>query len=251
MKQRPRLNRSARLVFTRDFHELRRGRLEQRADCTIAYDPGRIIPEAEPYHFGDPERPIVAHLRFRAGGPVADLVLRSRVGMHHHVPLTSKGEGALLTGTSQIPDDAQWIEVWFTYLCTDRTTRYDSDYGRNYTFRFLHDVRLLEAEIVDSPSVPTATLNCRAATTAEVEAVTFRYHITNQPRVKEVERAMQSVGTHAEGSRVWELNGDPVPTGAVLAFDFIYYVAGIRYKDDNEGQYYIAAPTHLTGTAGL
>lgn len=243
MGERRHFNEPASLLFTRDFHELRRGRLERGGDCTIVYDPARIIPEGEPYRFGDPERQITGHLRFRDAGPVTDIILRSRVGLLNHVPKTFKADGPMLTATFRVPDDAQQIMAWFTYLCRDGTALYDSDYGRNHTFRFYDQLRLLDARIVTDPNALRATLTCRVETTADVETVIVRYHITNQPGPKEVERAMKPVGTDTtDDRRVWELAGELLPADAVVALDLIYYVNGNRHKETNQGQYFIAAP---------
>ena len=76
-----------------------------------------------------------------------------------------------------------------------------------------------------------------------------RYHITNQAELKEIERAMQPVDTGtSDDRRDWELAGEPVPIGAVLAFDFIYYIDGERYKENNQGQYFIAAPAQIAAS---
>jgi uncharacterized protein DUF6209 len=252
MKQRSHFSHSANLLFTRDFHELRRGRLEQGGNCTIFYDPARIVPEGDAYLFGDPARPIVAHLRFTDGGPVMDLALQSRVGLLSYVPKTFKADGPMLTATFPVPDNAQWIMVWFTYQSTDGTTLYDSAYGRNHVLRFYDEIQLLNADIAVDPNAPTATFTCRVEATTGVETVIVRYHITNQPQVigqaelKEVERAMKPIGTDtSDGSRVWELAGEPVPTGAVLAFDLIYYIDGERHKENNQGQYFIASSLRI------
>jgi hypothetical protein len=245
MDQRSHFSHSASLLFTRDFHELRRGRLKRGGDCTIFYDPTRIVPEGEEYRFGDPEKPIVAHLRFHDSGPVTDLTIESRVGMLDYVPITFKADGPMLRATFQIPDNAQFIIAWFTYQCADGTILYDSDYGRNHVLRFFDQVQLLDTDIVTHRNTPTATFTCR------VEAMIVRYHMTNQPELKEVEKAMNPVGTDTlDGHRVWELAGEPVPTSAVLAFDLIYYVDGERHKEDNQGQYFIAAPVRIAASSG-
>ena len=243
MDQRTHFRHPASLLFTRDFHELRRGSLERGADCTILYDPGRIMPPGEPYRFGDPERPVIGHLRFRDGGPVTDLTLESRVGLLDYVPVTLKADGPMLSATFRVPDDAQWIMAWFTYRAVDGTVLYDSDDGRNHVLRFFGEVDLLDAAIIPSPDRRGASFRCRVEATADVEAVVVRYHITTSPQVNEVQRPMTPVGPETPaGHRVWQLADEQVPDGATLAFDLIYWVDGARHKEDNQGQYFIAAP---------
>jgi hypothetical protein len=252
MDQRKHFSHPASLLFTRDFHELRRGRLERGGECTILYDPARIVPPDEAYRFGDPERPVVAHLRFREGGPVMDLALQSRVGLLDYVPVTLKWDGPMLSATFRIPDDAQWIMSWFTFRSADGTIRHDSDYGRNHLLRFFGEVHLLAAEVVSLPDGAAATFTCRVEATADVEAVTVRYHITNRPEVKEVERAMTPVGADTpDGGRVWQLAGEQIPDGATVAFDLVYHIDGERHKEDNQGQYFIGAPVRSVAASGL
>jgi Family of unknown function (DUF6209) len=249
MDQSNHFSHAASLLFTRDFHELRRGHLGRGGDCAILYDPARIVPDGETYLFGDPARPIVAHLRFTDDGPVMDLILESQVGLLDHVPTTFKADGPMLTATFRIPDNAQWIMAWFTYQSTDGQKVYDSAYGQNYVLRFFDEIQLLNADITVDPSAPTATFTCRTETTADVEKMIVRYHITNQAELKEIESAMQPVSTGtSDDRRDWELAGEPVPIGAVLAFDFIYYIDGERHKENNQGQYFIAAPAQIAAS---
>jgi len=39
---------------------------------------------------------------------------------------------------------------------------------------------------------------------------------------------------------LWETPDIPVPHGAVIAFDLVYFVEGNRFKDDNRGFYFLA-----------
>ncbi|HET9255292.1 MAG TPA: DUF6209 family protein [Pseudonocardiaceae bacterium] len=243
MDQPDHFNHAAGLLFTRDFHELRRGRLERGGDCTLLYDPARIVPDGETYLFGDPARPIVAHLRFTDDGPVLDRRLESRVGLLDYVPTTFKADGPMLTTTFPIPENAKWIMSWFTYQSATGEILYDSAYGQNHVLRFFDEVRLLNTGITVQPGAPTAIFTCRAETAAEVERMIVRYHITNQTELTEIERAMQPAGTATPvDRRDWELTAEPVPIGGVLAFDFVYYIDGERHTENNQGQYFIAAP---------
>lgn len=51
-------------TYTNDFHKLLYGDLRPGAELVVRYDPKRIVPEGEPYRFGDPNSPIVAHAAF-------------------------------------------------------------------------------------------------------------------------------------------------------------------------------------------
>lgn len=43
-----------------------------------------------------------------------------------------------------------------------------------------------------------------------------------------------------EGRTVWETHDVTVPAGRVVAFDFIYFADDRRFKDNNQGQFFLA-----------
>src|SRR4051794_1475621 len=126
------------VMFTRDFREFIRGGFQPGALVAIRYDPYRIVPPGDDYTFGDPARPVVAHLRFNEGGPVTDLVLVSHSGMHQDVTDWKARRVPMLTGNITIPEGADWMDIWFSFASGGREV-FDSNWGKNYRLRFYRD----------------------------------------------------------------------------------------------------------------
>ena len=253
MSQRINQSNPPHLVFTEDFHQLLRGRLEPGSTVTISYDPDRIIAPGDPYVFGDPARPVVAHLQFRPGGPVIDLPLVSPAGVLEYAPTTVTGQGPMLKGVFDVPADAEWVMVWFSFVGADGSVRWDSNDGANTIFRFQHeDIRLLEAAVITPEGTPLSYFTCRVEADEAVEAITARYRVTNLLTPSDCPDApLQRTGEGSGGRVVWVLKGAPVPQGSVVAFDLLYYVGGRRFKDNNQGQYFIAGEPEKMRAVGL
>jgi hypothetical protein len=234
---------AARLIFTLDFHELLKGDLEPGNLCTLAYAPNRIVPDDEVSSQAYNVRPVVAHLQFHQSAPPISLPLAGWRG-DPMIALTETDEdGAVLRTTFTVPSDAEWVMVWFSYTDSDGHTLYDSDFGKNFMFRFLaRDLMLLEAAVVSEAGRPTATFICRVSTAPEVDSVRVRYRITNQrpePPRRVVELS-QGPGPDVSARRIWEARDITVPPHSTLAFDLQYFVGDRIFKDDNQGQYFLA-----------
>jgi hypothetical protein len=242
----------ARLIFTLDFHELLKGDLEPGRPCLLAYAPNRIVPDDEVNAQAYNVRPVVAHLQFRRNAPPISLPLPGWRG-DPMIALTETDEdGAVLSTTFTVPPDAEWVMAWFSYADSDGHTLYDSDFGRNFMFRFLaRDLILLEAAVVSETGRPTATFICRVAIAPAVDSVRARYRITNQ-RPEPSRRAVelhQAAGLDIsgrpeagsqDGMDIWETRDVTVPPDSTLAFDLQYSVGDRIFKDDNQGQYFLA-----------
>lgn len=253
MSQRINQSNPPHLVFTEDFHQLLRGRLEPGSTVNISYDPDRIVKPEDDYTFGDPARPVVAHLQFKTGGAVTDLTLASPAGVLEYAPTTVTGQGPMLTGAFEVPADAEWVMVWLSFEGAGGAVRWDSNDGANTVFRFQQeDFRLLEAAVVNGGGAPLSYFTCRVEADEGVEAITARYRVTNNPATPDYPEApLQRTEEGAGGRVVWELKGAPVPQGSVVAFDLLYYVGGRRFKDNNQGRYFIAGEPARMQAAGL
>lgn len=253
MSQRINQNDPPHLIFTEDFHQLLRGRLEPGTTCSISYDPDRIVKPEDNYVFGDPARPVVAHLQFKPGGPVTDLPLVSQAGVLEYAPTTVTGQGPMLKAVFDVPADAEWVSVWFTFVSADGAVHYDSNDGANIIFRFQQeDLRLLEAAVTTGEGAPLSFFTCRVEADESVEAITARYRVTNSATLSDFSEApLQRTAEGSAGRVIWELTGAPVPQGSVVAFDLLYYVGGRRFKDNNQGQYFIAGEPEKMRSVGL
>ena len=230
------------LVFTRDFHETISGWFLRGHPLTISYDPARIVPPGDDYRFGDRSRPIVAHVRFRRGGPVFDIALEAWVGTPDYI-ITTPDRAPKLQGQIAIPEDAEWVTVWVTYQRPDGHVLYDSSFGRNFRFRFYHEeLEVLQSDVLHGPGSPLGKLVVRVATTPDVQRVVLRYRVLADPLPPDATRVdMRRTGApDVHGRSVWETAGVAVPADRAISYDFVYFADDRPFKDNNQGQFFLA-----------
>lgn len=243
MIKRREVGKHAQITFTRNFHELVTGDLRPGHSVVLSYDPDRIVPPQEQYVFGDPTRPIVAHVQFHRGDPPMNLVLASPGGLIANPDKDVTGQGSMLKTRFMIPSDADWLIAWFSYLSLSGATLYDSDYGENFIFSFpCRDVAVLSADLVSDPQTPYSGLAIQIATAPGIEAVSARFRSLGTPTAPSQEVSLERTGrTDAHhGWPVWSIAGVPVPYRSVVRFKVYYWIRGHRFKDDNTGNYYFA-----------
>jgi hypothetical protein len=243
MSRRISTGKSPHIIFTYDFHQLVYGELLADRDCTLSYDPLRIVPADDSYQFGDPSRPIIAHVQRQRSPSVHDVVLRSRTGKLHDIDIDYTGQGSMLHGQFHIYTDCEEVVVWFSYQDRTGGTRWDSDYGANYRFRFVsEDLKFLKVEVESRIAVDQLKVQLAAA--PEIERVIVRYRIVNdltKPTQEYLVELSPTTQRDSEGGRLWSL-AIALPQGAVVAYDLLYFVRGRRFKDDNSGRYFVVAP---------
>ncbi|MDB5313823.1 MAG: hypothetical protein JWO38_8025 [Gemmataceae bacterium] len=228
---------------TNEFREGVTGWFLRGHPLTISYDPTRVVPPGDDYRFGDPARPVVAHVQFREDGPVTAVRLESWIGTPTTAAPTSAGRAPKLQGRIDIPDDAEWVTVWVTYTRPDGTTLYDSSFGRNFRFRFYHDeLAVLRSDVVPKPGSGGGRLAVRVATDPAVERVVVRYRVlTDPPPPAPTSVDLRRTGEDdPEGRTIWEAPDVAVPADRVTAFDFVYFAADRPFKDNNQGQFFLA-----------
>ena len=229
------------ITFTSDFHELVTGDLCPDNPVTLKYDPKRIIPKDEDYRFGDPKRPIIAHVQFGKGKPESSQALVSQIGIIENPVNDPTGHRFVLTARFDIPPDAEELIVWFSHLAQSGEMHYDSDEGANYRFGFAsYDVTVLDATVVSDPQTPYSGFAVTVAADDKIEAVSVRYRVVSDTEFRD-EKPLQKTGQHDdEGHSIWEVAGLTVPYQAMVRFKVFYWIGGQRYKDDNSGHYYLA-----------
>jgi Family of unknown function (DUF6209) len=236
-----------RITFTRDFHELVRGDLRPGTDVRLRYDPARIIPPGEDYVFGDPAHRITVHLMFPPNADVVSIPLHSRAGMLTDPDTDLSGTGSVLTATAHVPDSATAMALWFTHDGPYGPTNYDSDMGRNFHFGFTSlQIRPLAATVGPGGSgsdVFTATV----AAAPQVRRVTVHMRIVGE--TVSTDHDLKPSGAHEkDGWALWGLDPVGVPKDSVVRFKLYFWTGDIRYKDDNDGLYYLVhqgKPEHV------
>ena len=231
----------AEITFTCDFHELVGGDLRPGGPVLLRYDPLRIVPPEDPYRFGDPEQPVIAHLSFRQGATPIDVPLRSPAGLVPCPDVDLTGQGSMLSVRIDVPADAEQLTVWFSYIMTSGEIRYDSDYGANYRFGFpSREISVARATVTRRPDEPFDLLELTVSATDAVEDVAAPFFLVADPSCAKHAARLQRVGQNGGGLGVsWRASID-VPHGAIVRFKVCYWIGGRRLTDDNTGAWYIA-----------
>lgn len=242
MRRKLRAGQPAEITFTCDFHELPAGDLQPGAPLLLRYDPQRIVPADEPYRFGDPERPIIAHLRFRADDRSVDVVLRSPSGVVACPDMDPTGQGSMLSARIDVPGDADRLIVWFSFVRASGETVYDSNLGTNYRFGFpARDIRRVEATVERRPEQPSDRFAVRVETAPAIEAVGVKYTLVADTACAKHEVPLERMAeAAADGAGVLWRGGTEVPHGAVVRFKLCYWIEGRRLIDDDAGAHYLA-----------
>nr|AXM42916.1 hypothetical protein [Pyxidicoccus fallax] len=231
------LGKPAALYFTHTWNQRLEGDLTPGGKLSIYYDPHRM-PLARDYLFGAPAQPITAHVKFSEQGPVQDKVLWSPAGILRHVDKDPLGYGSMLFQELVIPPDAEEVIVWFDYRSSDGQVHYDSDYGRNYAFRFLtRDVRPHELSLAANGSARQQGLAVHPRATQ----VRVRYRLLDKGVPGQLQEApLKDTGkSDPEGHRIWVLPDAALPVGKPVVFDLAYQLNGRTYLDDNSGKHFM------------
>jgi Family of unknown function (DUF6209) len=242
VRQRLHAGKPAEITFTCDFHELVSGDLRPAGLLLLRYDPSRIVPADEPYRFGDPDRPVTVHIRFREGEAPTDVRLRSTSGIDACPDVDLTGQGSMLSGWVVLPDDAEHLEVWFSYPTASGAIRYDSDYGANYRFGFAcREIDVVQATVTRQPDQLGDRFELAISTTQAVEDVTVAFSLVGDAACDKHELRLQRVSDYAaqEQWALWSAAVD-LPHGATARFKVCYWIGGRRLIDDNTGAFYLA-----------
>ncbi|MBM7116649.1 DUF6209 family protein [Archangium primigenium] len=230
------LGKSATIYFTCTWSQRLEGELKPGGKLGLYYDPHRM-PLAPDYLFGMPGQPITVHVRFSEKGPVQSKVLWSRSGILRHVEKDPTGHGAMLLQEFVVPADAEELRVWFDYRGSDGQVHYDSDYGRDYRFRFVtRDLRVHPVP----PSEHGASRQLRLAVNPEATQVRVRYRVLEKGVPGQVREApLTDTGARdPEGGHIWLLPHAVLPSAVPVVFDLAYQLGGRTYVDDNSGRHF-------------
>ena len=152
-----------------------------------------------------------------------------------------------------IPGDAAWVSVWFTYQGAGGRVFYDSNFGKNFRFRFYRDeIEILQTDVIDDPGQPLGRFVCRVAANRCVQRVIARYRVVNrQPVAPDTSVDLQHTGESDEhGHPIWETHDVLVPKDAVIAYDLVYFADDRPFKDNNQGNYFLACDPRKREQAG-
>jgi hypothetical protein len=219
------------ITFSADWRQRPFGHLVPGATVAIAYDPNRLP--------SDPD--ITVFHQFAPNGPVTAKQLERPTGQVIRRYSDDPVEATMMTGSIAIPLDAEELIMWFG----NRGGQWDSDFGRNYVFRFTSiDIQGEHATVVSDPQTPFAAFEVELTALPVIDSVTVGFTVTNGRFAGSVPLR---AGELADGRRQWSAHGISVPRGANIRFSFLYTVDGRAFVDDNDGVGFFAPrplPTH-------
>lgn len=237
MRRRSRAGTPAEITFTADFHQLAAGDLRPGVPLLLRYDPHRLVPSGERWRFGDPDRPVRAHVRFHTDRPAAELALASEAGIVACPDQDPTGQGSMLSGRVDVPADADLLVVWFSWTGAAGEVHYDSAFGANYRFGFVcRDLDVSHATVDRHPDTATDRFELVVQADPAVEAITAQFVLLSDAGRM---RHELSLVRGPEGR--WEGAAD-VPRDAVLRFRIRYRLGPCLLTDDNAAAWYLAPP---------
>ncbi len=217
------------IVFGRDWSQAVRGQLQPGRAFHLSYDSARL-PEVRDTYNGLPTWSIVAFAQFHPpDGPVTKKALE----FHH---------GEVMGQTFDIPPDADELVLWFSNSGRSGRVFYDSDYGRNYRFRFPgHDIRLVSARFSAEGDDEYGGLSVAVSTPPTVCNVGLEYSISTDQGPYPSKGCICLEVTGEENRRKqWSISEYMVPARRGLEFSISYQIGGHRFRDDNGGRGYEA-----------
>jgi hypothetical protein len=244
------------IVFRSDFRHYVRGLLRPGARLFVYYDAERLTSERS-MRGNQPGWWITMFARFVPNGAVTNINLWSRTGLILTGQKTTDepGEGTLMKCDIQIPREAQFVELWFLNSGDSGRVYYDSDFGRNYWFRFnVSEIEVIDAQVTvqnkkRGSEAAASLMRVRVAASQNVTAVSINYFYwvagVNPPTRERVDLRPG----HLDNSdrMVWENEPALVSGGTAINFDVEFVVEHRVYLDDNNGRHYLipSSPTRV------
>lgn len=227
------------LIFTLDFHEMVRGKLEQKGNCQISYDPLRLTSAKEGYVHGSSAFEFIAHLQFLPQGSI-DVRLLSSTGIVEDPVIMNNGIGSMLSGDFTIPADAEEIIAWITLKDEVGNYTYDSDFGSNFHFRLAtQDVQITKAVVKNNKANGTSSFTLTATSATVIDKIIVRYRVINgADSLTENPIELEPVKS-TKKQQLWTTSDIELPYDAVVVYDLIYYVREKSFKIENNGNYFI------------
>ena len=235
----------AHITFTMGFRQVAKGDLQPGKKFTIYYDAERLPNERSTYQ-GEPAWSITAYVKFSETGQPHPYVLESRTG-HVRRKLTNRsGSGTIMEAHVPVPLNASEVILWFVNTGRSGAVYYDSDYGRNYWFRFVqNDIRVLSDQVVSDPQTPYSGFGVQVSAASALTGVSVHYRVLNMPKnPMEATVPLQLTGPSRAGNlNLWSIAEVVVPYRSVISFDILYTTEGRTFVDNNHGRGYLATPS--------
>jgi hypothetical protein len=172
-------NDPARIVFSKDFRVVVRGDLRPGRPAKVLYDAARL--PLERAEANDVKAwTIKAFYKFVEQGPVHEIDLQASTGAMQTKMSNDTAEGTIMVCHIDIPPDVDHVTLWFLTTGESGAQYWDSNFGKNYIFRFMvddFDVDLVE--VVHDPAKPVAWFRIEVTAAPDVTGMDVVYRIVN------------------------------------------------------------------------
>jgi hypothetical protein len=232
------------ITFTKDFRQLVHGNLEPGKAVMIVYDAERL-PNERSTDGGQKAWAIQAFYKFTEEGEVHTTDLWSETGEILTKVSDELGEGTMMLCSIDLPVDADHLTLWFLNTGKSGAHFWDSNFGRNYIFRFVANDFHITSVRVDRDTLKSISwFELQIVAQQEIYDLTAAYRITNDSAQANTELHLAltpSSSVNSEGLRPWAGRA-PVPENAVVQFTITYNVYGNPHRDTNSGKGYLTWP---------
>ena len=243
------------ITFTRDFRQLVHGDLLPNRTVTIVYDAERL-PHERSKENGQKAWTIQCFYKFVEMGEVRSVDLWSETGEILTKITNEPGEGTMMNCRIELPQDADHLTLWFLNTGKSGAEYWDTNFGRNYVFRFVvDDLKIKSVGVKHDSTIPLSQFRIEVLASPEVENLTVLYRIMNDPLVPKnsdtrLDLSVQGAAD-SSGKCLWSAS-TPVPEGAVVRFTLAYVSYGIPHTDTNSGAGYLTwAGAEVNREAGV
>lgn len=232
------------ITFTKDFRQLVHGNLEPGTTVMIVYDAERL-PNERSTDNGQKAWTIQAFYKFTEQGEVRSTDLWSETGEVLTKVDNEPGEGTMMICSIELPADADHLTLWFLNTGKTGAQFWDSNFDRNYIFRFVtNDFHITSVRVVPDTTKPMSWFEMQIVAQPEIYDLIAAYGIMNAPTQTKTEHHLvltPSSSLNSEGLRPWS-GRTPVPQNAVVQFTITYNAYGNPHRDTNSGKGYLTWP---------
>jgi len=229
---------AARILFTKDYRILTHGDLMPGRPVKIVYDADRLPHERSMDH-EKKAWTIQAYYKFSDHGSVSSVELKSHTGVVLHKRDSEPGEGTMISADIGIDPKAEHLALWFRNTGKSGAEYWDSDYGRNYRFRFVvQDLHIDLVRVAPLQGKPQSTFHIDVSSNMEVSELSVTYRVINDKSLHPPELRLPLLPKDQQGGKHWSAES-VVPEGAVVKFSLFYTADGIPYHDTNSGKEYV------------
>jgi hypothetical protein len=232
------------IAFKKNFQQLVHGDLVPGTKVKILYDSDRV-PAERSMEDGHKAWTIRAFYKFVEAGPVHQVDLWTESGAMQSKMSNDTAEGTIMVCSIYIPEGADHMSIWFLNTGKSGAEFWDSNFGRNYIFRFVvEDFQVESVKVVPVPEKSLAQFEVELKVASDVSSIGVSYWIANAsvPAAAPSYLALRQMGPPDESGRQKWSGSVPVPQKAVVRFTFQYSAWGNEHVDNNSDHGYLTWP---------